>query len=176
MKKIWVKIQNWAQKIVSWGLLHFFNPLIKKVEFEAFSVEFRRFTMDISTKSGNLKLRTMGMIYPNAMFLKALDENDTKIIEWFCYELYQFVTLITTDNGLVNDVNKAFQKYYKRKDKESEVKAKAVTQDEESANQGTLEANIAYAGMNKKERKAHKGTVREVLKEEVTKWEQETQD
>lgn len=176
MKKLWIKIQNWAQSVVSWGLIHFNNPLIRKVEFDAFTVKFRRYTMDIETKSHNLKLRTIGMVYPNALLIKALETNDTKIIEWFCYELYQFVTLITTDNGLINDVDKAFQKYYKRKEKEAESLAKEVTPEAEAIAQGTIEANIEYAKMNKKERKVYKRALREVLIEDGPEWMQEKQD
>ena len=163
MQKIWLKIQEWSQYVTSWWLLHFRNPVVDVVEFDSFTVTFRRFTMDIETKSSNLKLRTVGMLYPNAMFLQALENNDTKIIEWFCYQLYQFVTLITTDNGLVNDVNKAFQKFHKRKEKEAAQEAAKVTESDEMMAQGTIEANIEYSKMDKKQRKIYKRALREVL-------------
>ena len=173
MKKVWIKIQNLAQSVVSWWLLHFRNTLIDQVEFDAFTVTFRRFTMDISTHSGNLRLRTVGMMYPNALLMRALEEKETKTIEWFCYQLYQFVTLITTDNGLVQDVNKAFAKYYKRMDKVSESEAKKATEDDETMAQGTIEANMEYAKMNKKERKVYKRAMREVLTKGDAEWDGE---
>ena len=122
MKKLFMNISNW------W-MLTFRNIKIKVVEFDAYKVTFRRFTMDITTKSGNFKLRTMGMLYPNSFLYNALEQGDDKIVEWFCNEVYQFVTLITTDNGLVNDVHKAFAKFYKRMDKKAESVAKEITPD-----------------------------------------------
>lgn len=170
MNKIWTKINVWAQNFVSWWMLHFRNTLIHEVEFDAFTVTFRRFTMDIKTRSGNLSLRTVGMLYPNGLLMNALENNETKTIEWFCYELYQFVTLITTDNGLIQDVNKAFTKYYKRKEKEAESKAAEVTPEEEEIAQGTIETNIEYANMSKKKRKIYKRAMREVLTKGDLEW------
>ena len=159
MKKLFMNISNW------W-LLTFRNTKIKVVEFDAYKVTFRRFTMDITTKSGNFKLRTMGMLYPNSFLYNALEQGDDKIVEWFCNEVYQFVTLITTDNGLVNDVHKAFAKFYKRMDKKAESVAKEITPDEDKLNEEVIKANIEVSKMTKAERKAHKEAVREVLTNE----------
>lgn len=147
-------------------MLHFRNTLVREVEFDAYKVTFRRFTMDITTKSGNLKMRTMGMLYPNSFLYHALEQDDTKTINWFCDEVYQFVSLITTDQGLANDVHKAFAKYYKRMEKKAESIAKDITLDEDKLNEEVVKANIKYAKMNKKDRKAHKEAIREVLTNE----------
>lgn len=159
MKKFLTTIQGW------W-LLKFRNTIVQEVEFDAYKVTFRRFTMDITTKSGNLKLRTMGMLYPNSLLYNALELGDKKIVEWFCNEVYQFVSLITTDQGLANDVHKAFAKYYKRMEKEAESIAKEITLDDDKLNEEVVKANIEYAKMSKKERKAHKEVIREVLTNE----------
>lgn len=159
MKKFLTTIQGW------W-LLKFRNTIVQEVEFDAYKVTFRRFTMDITTKSGNLKLRTMGMLYPNSLLYNALELGDKKIVEWFCNEVYQFVSLITTDQGLANDVHKAFAKYYKRIEKEAESIAKEITLDDDKLNEEVVKANIEYAKMSKKERKAHKEVIREVLTNE----------
>lgn len=159
MKKFLTTIQGW------W-LLKFRNTVVQEVEFDAYRVVFRRFTMDITTKSGNLKLRTMGMLYPNSFLYNALEQGDEKIVEWFCNEVYQFVSLITTDQGLADDVHKAFAKYYKRMEKKAESIAKEITPDEDKLNEEVIKANIEYAKMTKAERKAHKEAVREVLTNE----------
>ena len=159
MKKIFMNISNW------W-LLTFRNTLLRDVEFDAYKVTFRRFTMDITTKSGNMKLRTMNMLYPNAFLYNAIEKDDKRIIEWFCNEVYQFVSLITTDQGLANDVHKAFAKYYKRREKKAESLAKEITEDEDKLNEEVVKANIEYAKMTKAERKAHKEAVREILTNE----------
>ena len=159
MKKFLTTIQGW------W-LLTFRNTLLREVEFDAYKVTFRRFTMEVETKSGNFKLRTMGMLYPNSFLYHALEQGDTKMIEWFCNEVYQFVSLITTDQGLADDVHKAFAKYYKRMEKKAESIAKEITEDEDKLNEEVVKANIEYAKMTKAERKAHKEAIREVLTQE----------
>ena len=159
MKKFLTTIQGW------W-LLKFRNTLVKEVEFDAYKVTFRRFTMDITTKSGNLKLRTMNMLYPNAFLYNAIEKDDKHIAEWFCNELYEFVSLITTDEGLIQDVNKAFTKYYRRMEKKAESIAKEITLDEDKLNEEVVKANIEVAKMTKKERKAHKEAMREILTQE----------
>ena len=159
MKKFLTTIQGW------W-LLKFRNTIVQEVEFDAYKVTFRRFTMDITTKSGNLKLRTMGMLYPNSFLYHALEQGDEKMVHWFCNEVYQFVSLITTDQGLANDVHKAFAKYYKRMEKKAESIAKDITPDEDKLNEEVVKANIEVAKMTKAERKAHKEAIREVLTNE----------
>lgn len=159
MKKFLTTIQGW------W-VLKFRNTIVQEVEFDAYKVTFRRFTMDITTKSGNLKLRTMGMLYPNSFLYNALEQGDEKIVEWFCNEVYQFVSLITTDQGLADDVHKAFAKYYKRMEKKAESIAKEITPDDDKLNEEVVKANIEVAKMTKAERKAHKEAIREVLTNE----------
>lgn len=159
MKKFLTTIQGW------W-LLKFRNTIVQEVEFDAYKVTFRRFTMDVETKSGNLRLRTMGMLYPNSFLYNALEQGDEKIVEWFCNEVYQFVSLITTDQGLADDVHKAFAKYYKRMEKKAEGIAKEITLDENKLNEEIVKANIEVAKMTKAERKAHKEAIREVLTKE----------
>jgi hypothetical protein len=105
----------------------------------------------------------MGMLYPNSLLYHALEQGDEKMVHWFCNGVYQFVTLITQDNGLVQDVHKAFAKYYKRMEKKAESIAKEITPDEDKLNEEVVKANIEYAKMSKKERKAHKEAIREVL-------------
>lgn len=160
------KIKLWANRLGMWWMLHFRNTLIREVEFDAYKVTFRRFTMDITTKSGNMKLRTMGMLYPNSFLYNALEQGDEKMVYWFCNRVYEFVTLVTTDNGLVLDVHKAFAKYYKRMETKAESIAKEIPLDDDKLNEEVVKANIEYAKMTKAERKAHKEAIREVLTNE----------
>ena len=160
------KIKNWVAQAKVWWMLHFRNTKLKEVEFDAYKVTFRRFTMEVETKSGNLKLRTMGMLYPNSFLYHALEQGDEKIVHWFCNGVYQFVTLITQDISLVQDVHKAFAKYAKRMEKKAESVAKEITPDEDKLNEEVVNANIKVAKMTKKERKAHKEAIRKVIKKE----------
>ena len=159
-------MRKFLTTIQGWWLLNFRNTIVREVEFDAYKVTFRRFTMDITTKSGNIRLRTMGMLYPNAFLYNALEKGDEKMVHWFCDEVYQFVSLLTTDQGLANDVSKAFAKYYKRMEKKAESIAKEVTPDEDKLNEEIAKANIEVAKMTKAEHKAHKEAIREVLTNE----------
>ena len=162
MKKLFMNISNW------W-LLTFRNTLVQEVEFDAYKVTFRRFTMDVETKSGNMKLRTMNMLYPIGFLYNALENGDKKTIEWFCNETYQFVSLITTDKVLATDIKKCFDKYYKRMEVKAKLSAKAVTEQEENVDKAIINANIEVAKMSKAERKAHKESIRDVLNEKDNK-------
>lgn len=159
MKKLFMNISNW------W-LLTFRNTLLREVEFDAYKVTFRRFTMDITTNSNNLQLRTIGMLYPNSFLYNGLEKGDEKIVERFCNEVYQFVSLLTADQGLANDIHKAFAKFYKRMEKKAESVAKEITPDEDKLNEEVVKANIEVAEMTKAERKAHKEAIRKVLTNE----------
>ena len=159
MKKFLTTIQGW------W-LLKFRNTIVQEVEFDAYKVTFRRFTMDITTKSGNMKLRTMGMQYPQGYLLYCLEHGSEKQVEWFCQTVYRFVSLITQDQGFANDVIKAFAKYAKRMEKKAESIAKEITPDDDKLNEEVVKANIEVAKMTKADRKAHKEAIREVLTNE----------
>lgn len=160
------KIKIWAKRLGVWWMLHFRNTKLKEVEFDAYKVVFRRFTMDITTKSGNMKLRTMNMLYPNAFLYNAIEKDDKRIVEWFCNELYEFVSLITTDAGLIQDVNKAFAKYYKRIEKKAESLAKEVSEDDDKLALEQLKFNQEYAKKSTKERKEYQEALREELRKE----------
>lgn len=166
MKKIFTTIKEWATYLRGWWMLHFRNTKIKDIEFDAYKVTFRRFTMDITTKSGNMKLRTMGMQYPQGYLLYCLEQGSEKQVEWFCQTVYRFVSLITQDQGFANDVIKAFTKYAKRMEKKAESIANDITPDEDKLNEEVVKANIEVAKMNKVKRRAHRVTMREVLTQE----------
>jgi hypothetical protein len=108
----------------------------------------------------------MGMLYPNSFLYNALEKGDEKIVEWFCNEVYQFVSLLTADQGLANDIHKAFAKFYKRIEKKAERIVKEITPDDDKLNEEVVKANIEVAKMTKAERKAHKEAIREVLTNE----------
>ena len=149
-----------------WWTLHFRNAILKEVEFDAFKVVFREYTLEISSKSNNFKLQTMSMLYPNGFLLNALNQGDEKVVEWYCNRVYEFVTLITTDMGLVQDVNKSFAKYYKRMEKKAESLAKGIVEEDDKLAMEQLEFYQEYAKKTKKERKEYQEALREELRKE----------
>lgn len=111
MKKIWTKI-------VKWWYFTIRNKVIRKGEAGGFKWKFRRFTLDISTISGNFKVRFTASDHPYAYLL--CGKTDDNIIG-FAQMLYYLGMVITTDQGLVDDISKAVNKYEKRLEKRNPV-------------------------------------------------------
>lgn len=78
--------------------------------------EFRRFWLDITTKSGNFKCRFIANEHPFAV-LSGCEREET--IHGYCTILYQVGTLLTTDPGFVEDIQRALKKYDKRLQKKA---------------------------------------------------------
>lgn len=158
------KIFRFLDKMQRWFLLTFCNVKIKTVQFPAFKVTFRKFTMEIKSLSGNFTLKTKGMIYPNAFLYDALIKGDENLVQWYCNRMYELTTCLLTDQGLFDDVQKALTKYGKRLQVVAEQKAKEVTEEEERMTSEQVKANIEYANMTKKQRKEYKKALREELR------------
>lgn len=158
------KIFRFFRNVQRWFLLTFCDTKIKAVQCSAFKVTFRKFTMEIKSVSGNFTLKTMGMVYPNAFLYDALTKGDADLVQWYCNRMYELTTLLLTDQGLFNDVQKALNEYDKRLQVIAEQKAKEVTEEEERMAAEQVKANIEYANMTKKQRKEYKKALREELR------------
>ena len=106
------------------------NPVVRKGESKdgAFKWEFRRFWLEISTLSGNFKARFTAAEHPYAYLLEGKADDN---IVGFCQMIYTISQTLTTDQGLVDDINRAFQKYRKRVEKQAEAAGKAEDEVEE---------------------------------------------
>lgn len=166
MKKIWTKIKSFCDSLTGWWLVHFRNTVIEEVELDAYVVTFRKFTMEITTKSGNMKLKTVCMQHPQAFLLHCVSKDDYNAVEWFCNSIYSVVSLLTTDQGLINDFHKAFAKYEKRMNKKAASTAKNISDDEDKMSEEIIKANIAYGEMSKAERIEHQETIKDILHEQ----------
>lgn len=94
------------------------NPIVRKGEAGGFKWTFRRFWLDIETISGNFKVRFTAAEHPYAYLLAG--KTDDNIIG-FAQMLYYLGMVITTDQGLVDDISKAVNKYEKRLQRSAEV-------------------------------------------------------
>lgn len=128
----------------------FRNPVVRKGEKGAFRWTFRRFWLDVETLSGNWKARWMADEHPYAYLLAGLTDDN---IVGFCQEMYYLSKTLTTDQGLVDDVNKAFSKYQKRLDKVAEKGGKAEDETEEKAALEFEKQVQEFVEMPKKERR-----------------------
>lgn len=140
MKKIWSKIQMF------W-FFHFANPVVRKGESKdgAFRWTFRRFWLEIETLSGNFKARFTADAHPYAYLLTGKDDEN---IIGFSQLMYSLGMLLTQDQGLVNDVQKAIKKYQARL-----VKSNPASPDEEQEAIEEVKSVQEYADATPKERR-----------------------
>lgn len=109
---MWKKIQKWWYFRVK-------NPVVRKGEAGGFKWVFRRFWLEIETKSGNFKARFTAGEHPYGYLLAGKDD---KNIEGYCQMVYTLGLLLTTDQRLVDDVQKAVKAYEKRLEGGIEIK------------------------------------------------------
>lgn len=109
MKKIWTKI-------VKWWYFHIANPVVRKGEAGGFRWVFKRFDLTIETLSGNFKAKFVADEHPYAYLLASKGEEN---VHGFCQTVYLLSKTLTTDQGLVDDVQKAITKYRKRLEKQA---------------------------------------------------------
>lgn len=92
----------------------FKNPVVRKGESGGFKWSFRRFWFEIETVSGNFKARFTADEHPYGYLLAGKDDSN---IIGFCQMVYTLGKLLTTDQGLVDGIQKEIKKYEKRLEK-----------------------------------------------------------
>lgn len=125
------------------------NPSVRKGEVGAFKFNFRRYDLIISTLSENFKVRFTADKDPYGYLLASKDDTN---IHGFALTMYEIGKLLTTDQGFVDDVQKAIVKYQKRLEKQA---AGDVVEDEteEKIAMETEKAIQEHIGLPKKERR-----------------------
>lgn len=139
---MWKKIQKWWYFRVQ-------NPEVRRGEAGGFKWVFRRFWLDIETKSGNFKARFTAGEHPYGYLLAGKDD---KNIEGYCQMIYTLGLLLTTDQRLVDDVQKAVKAYEKRLEGGIEIKEDET---EEKIALETEKAIQEVVEMPKKERRKY---------------------
>lgn len=99
------------EKFLKGWYFHLANPVVREGESGGFKWCFRRLDMTIETLSGNFKARWTASEHPFGYLLAG--KNDDNIVG-FCQMMYYLGSTVTTDQGLVNDIQKAISKYEKR--------------------------------------------------------------
>lgn len=108
------------KRIRAWLLFHVQNHKVRTGEKGAFKWVFRKYTLDISTLSGNFKVRFTAAQHPFGYLLAGEDDQT----HGFAQRLYMIGSLLTTDQKFVNDIDKAIKNYNSRIEKSA-----AVTED-----------------------------------------------
>ena len=156
MKKVLAKIQKW------W-LFTFRNPVEYQFEFGGFKVVFRRFWMDIETISDNFKVRFMAAQHPYGYLYVSAKQGHVDNIQGFCHYIYKLCFCLTTENKLVEDINKALKNYDKRLAAQA---ATAVSSENDDLDLGVVKQNYEVGKMTKKQREQRKKEIKEALKDE----------
>lgn len=150
-------------RIEKWWLLTFRNPIEYKFEFGGFKVVFRRFWMEIESVSENFKVRFLASQHPYGYLFVSAQKGNLDNIHGFCAYIYKLSHTLTTDNKLVEDVNKAMKNYDKR------LAAKAATvvsTENDDIDLEVVKQDHEVGKMTKKERKQRKQEIKEALKDE----------
>lgn len=105
-------------KLRNWWWFHVRNYKVREGEKVGFKWVFRRFWLEISTLSGNFKARFTAAEHPYGYLIAGKDDSN---VIGFCETLYMVGMLLTTDQGFVNDIQKAIKKYEKRIQKENQA-------------------------------------------------------
>lgn len=150
-------------KIEKWWLLTFRNLIEYKFEFGGFKVVFRRFWMEIESVSENFKVRFLASQHPYGYLFVSAQKGKLDNIHGFCAYIYKLSHTLTTDNKLVEDVNKAMKNYDKR------LAAKAATvvsTENDGIDLEVVKQDYEVGKMTKKERKQRKQKIKEALKDE----------
>lgn len=112
------------KKFLKWWWFTVKNPVIRKGEVGGFRWVFRRFWLEISTKSGNFTVKFTADENPFGYLVAGKDDSN---VHGFAYVMYTVGKLLTTDQGFVNDIHRAIQKYNQRLNKKA---ASGVVEDE----------------------------------------------
>lgn len=99
------------EKIQKWYYFKIANPVVRRGEYGAFRWTFRRFWVDVETLSGNFKMRFTADEHPYGYLLAGKDDEN---IKGFCQYMYTLGKVLTTEQKLVDDIEKALKRYEKR--------------------------------------------------------------
>ena len=111
-------MKKFIDKIREWWLFHLANPVVRKGEHGGFKWVFRRFTLDITTISGNFSARFTAGEHPYGYLIMGKDDLN---IEGFCSILYQIGSLLTTEKNFADDIQKALEDYLDRLNASAQV-------------------------------------------------------
>lgn len=102
---------KFVEKLKKFWYFNLSNPVIRKGERGGFKWTFKRFWLDVETVSGNWKMRFIANEHPYGYLVSGKDDNN---IVGYCATMYYLSQTLTTDQGLVSDVEKALKKFEKR--------------------------------------------------------------
>ncbi len=152
------------------------NPFKRKTYFEKRVGEFifKWFFNEKKPKECYLRIETTSRIWGMTVaggthaygyLLAAAKQDLDKQLSGYAMYNYVVATSITPNQGFLDGLAKEINKMFKRFDKEAETAAKAVTDEQEQADQALMEDIASEQGLSKKELKVKREADREVMRE-----------
>lgn len=149
--------------------------LVKEVGEWKFTFHYKegsieRTFLSITSTSGIMNMRLGGNTHAFGYLLAAAKQDRLDQLQGYAVTLYVPAMAMTQDTGLTADVQKAINKWMKRKEAEAKSAAKAVTPEQDMASAAYMEDIVSEQGMSKKELKAKrendKAEMRAILNED----------
>ncbi len=152
------------------------NPFKRKTYFEKRVGEFifkwffnekkpKECYLRIETTSGIWGMTVAGGTHPYGFLLAAARQDLDNQLSGYAMYNYIVATSITQNQGFIDGLTKEINKMFRRLDKEAETAAKAVTEEQEQADQALMEDIASEQGLSKKELKAKREADGEVMRE-----------
>lgn len=94
--------------------LNVMNPVVVSGEKGGFRYVFRRYTLELRTVSGNWRMRVTACEHPWAYLRASVEQGREDNVFGFANVLYYLTMTMTTDQRLVDDVQKALVDYDRR--------------------------------------------------------------
>ena len=119
--------------------------------------------MEIESVSENFKVRFLASQHPYGYLFVSAQKGNLNNIHGFCAYIYKLSHTLTTDNKLVEDVNKAMKNYDKR------LAAKAATvvsTENDDIDLEVVKQDHEVGKMTKKERNQRRKELKEAMKDE----------
>lgn len=144
--------------------------LVKEVGEWKFTFHYKEGSIEktflsITSTSGIYSMHIGGNTHAFGYLLAAAKQERLDQLQGYAVTLYVPAMAMTQDAGLTADVQKAINKWMRRKEAEAKSAAKAVTDSEEIASTAFMESVIERSQMSKKEAKAASEADKEIMRE-----------
>ena len=106
------------KKFKEWWYFHVKNPVVRKGEAGGFTWVFRKFGLEVRTRSGNFRAQWTADEHPYG-YLAYSDGNEN--IHGFAMTVYMVSKLLTTEPRFAEDIQLALKAYEKRLDESLSV-------------------------------------------------------
>ena len=126
------------------------NPVELSGEKGGFRYVFRRYTLELRTVSGNWRMRVTACEHPWAYLRASVEQGREDNVFGFAHVLYYLTMTMTTDQRLVDEVQKALVDYETRLTEKEKVEEDP---EEEKAAMEEVRGVQEYAEMGAKERR-----------------------